>query len=334
MRTPLIILSLVLILPLPKLGAESNSSELALRPVHTYSIVARDPDTGAMGVAVQSHWFNVGSLVAWAEAGVGAVATQSFVDVRYGASGLELMRTGWDAPQTLKALLLADHHPEVRQVGMIDKEGNVVAHTGDRCIQHAGHLVKDNFAVQANLMLSEGVPEAMAAAFEKAKGDLAHRMMVALEAAQALGGDLRGQQAAAVLVVSGENTGQPWKDRLVDLNVEDHPEPLKELRRLLALHDAYEHMDRGDLAIEENDMAKARAEYGAAQKMFPENLEMKFWYAVALVNAGEMEESLPIFKEVLNRDGHWAVLIPRLVDSGLLPSDSDAMKRIMSQVKP
>ncbi len=333
MRIAAIVLTLIPFLPLFNLGAETTNTEPILRPVHTYSIVARDPETGNMGVAVQSHWFNVGSLVAWAEAGVGAVATQSFVDVRYGASGLELMRTGWDAPQTLKALLMADHHPEVRQVGMIDNEGNVVAHTGDRCIQHAGHLVKKNFAVQANLMLSEGVPEAMAAAFEKASGDLANRMMVALEAAQALGGDLRGQQAAAILVVSAENTGRPWKDRLVDLNVEDHPEPLKELRRLLALRDAYERMDRGDLAIEENDMAKARTEYGAAQRMFPGNLEMKFWYAVALVNAGEVEESLPIFKEVFGLDGHWAVLIPRLVDSELLPSEPSLVNRILGLVE-
>ena len=328
-----IFLTLVMLIPFSLQGSEVSSSQPTLRPVHTYSIVARDPVTGEMGVAVQSHWFDVGTLVAWAEAGVGAVATQSFVDVRYGASGLELMRTGWDAKQTLKALIEADHHPEVRQVAMIDREGIVVAHTGDRCIQYASHLVRANFSVQANLMLNEGVPEAMAEAFEKASGDLADRMLVALEAAQALGGDLRGKQAAAILVVAGENTGQPWKGRLVDLNVEDHPNPLKELRRLLNLHQAYVHMDSGDLAIEEGQMEKARLEYGAAQKLFPENLEMKFWYAVALVNAGELEEALPLFRNVFAQDENWAVLVPRLVKSELIPANEATVAKILKQRK-
>ena len=181
-----------------------------VRPVHTYSIVARDPATGEMGVAVQSHWFSVGPLVAWAEAGVGAVATQSFVDVRYGASGLDLMRSGWSAQQTLQALATADPHPEIRQVAMIDASGEIAVHTGERCIQYAGHVTGDNFSVQANLMLKDAVWVAMADAYRSARGGLAQRMLAALEAAQAMGGDARGKQSAAILVVRGESTGRPW----------------------------------------------------------------------------------------------------------------------------
>lgn len=306
-------------------------SQSRLRPVHTYSIVARNPDTGEMGVAVQSHWFSVGSLVAWAESGVGVVATQSFIDVKYGASGLELMRTGWDAEQTLRALLEADPHPEVRQVAMIDSAGKVVAHTGKLCIQHAGHLVGDNVSVQANLMLNDGVLPAMMTAYKNSSGSLAERLLRALEAAQSVGGDIRGKQSAAILVVRGQNTGQPWNDRLVDLNVEDNPNPLKELRRLLTLHEAYEHMDQGDLAIEQHDMEKARMEYGAAQTLCPDNLEMKFWYAIALVNAGKIDEALPVFKSVFRLDNHWALLIPRLVESKLLPSDQEIIANILKQ---
>ena len=196
------------------------------RPVHTYSIVARDPQSGQLGVAVQSHWFSVGSLVPWAQAGVGAIATQSFVEVRYGASGLDLMASGLSAPRTLDALLAADAHPGVRQVAMIDAGGQVAVHTGKQCIRYAGHLTGENFSVQANLMAEAGVPQAMAKAFREATGTLAERMLVALEAAQAVGGDLRGKQSAAILVVSGEAGGRPWEDRLVYLPVADHSPPL------------------------------------------------------------------------------------------------------------
>ncbi len=331
MRIALIIPGIFVLFFNLDLFAKETIAEVSSRPVHTYSIVARDPETGEMGVAVQSHWFSVGSLVAWAESGVGVVATQSLTDVRYGASGLELMRTGWNAQQTLGALVEADPHPEVRQVAMIDNDGNVVAHTGNRCIQYAGHLIENNFSVQANLMLNEGVPEAMSKAYKNSVGSLAERMLSALEAAQSVGGDLRGKQAAAILVVQGKSTGQPWKDRLVDLNVEDHPHPLRELRRLLNLNKAYNHMDRGDLAIQQNNMEKARSEYGAAQNLFPENLEIKFWYGVALVNANKLEDALPIFKEIFHKNNRWALLIPRLSNSKLLPSDKDVIDKILSQ---
>jgi len=207
----------------------------ALRPVHTFSIVARDPVTGELGVAVQSHWFSVGSIVPWAEAGVGAIATQSFVDPSYGKLGLELMRAGKTAPETLKALLAGDEGRDVRQVAMIDARGNVDAWTGKNDIPAAGQIVGKNFSVQANLMLNEKIWPAMAQAFEKTKGDLADRMLAALDAAQAAGGDIRGRQSAAVVVVTGKPTGQAWKDRTFDLRVDDSTEPLKEVRRLVTL---------------------------------------------------------------------------------------------------
>ncbi len=300
------------------------------RPVHTYSIVARDPATGELGVAVQSHWFSVGPIVAWAEAGIGAVATQSFVDPSYGPLGLSLMRAGRSAPDALKALLAGDEARDVRQVAMIDSQGRVDAWTGKNDIQAAGHQVGKNFSVQANLMLNDKVWPAMAAAFESAKGDLADRMLAALDAAQAVGGDIRGKQSAAIIVVTGKPTGQPWKDRTFDLRVDDSPEPLKELRRLVTLQRAYNHMNAGDLAVEKKDNEGALREYAAAERLVPDNAEMIYWHAVALVNMGRVEESLPLFKRVFAMDRNWIELTPRLPKSGLLPNDPKIIERIIS----
>ena len=215
------------------------------RPVATYSIVARDPATGTIGVAVQSHWFSVGSVVSFAEAGVGAVATQSFVDPSYGPLGLTLMRTGRTAPEALQALLAGDSGREVRQVGMVDAQGRVATHTGNLCIPAAGGQSGAGYVVQANLMEKPSVWPAMARAFEAARGDLAERMLAALEAAEAEGGDIRGRQSAALVVVKAASTGRPWADRLFDLRVEDHAEPLRELRRLVGLQRAYTPHDAG-----------------------------------------------------------------------------------------
>ena len=304
-----------------------------LRPVHTFSIVARDPVTGEIGVAVQSHWFSVGPIVPWAEAGVGAVATQSFVDPAYGKLGLDLMRAGRSAPDALKALLAGDDGRDVRQVAMIDAQGRVDAWTGKSDIQAAGHIVGRTFSAQANLMLNDKVWPAMARAFEKTKGDLADRMLAALDAAQAAGGDIRGRQSAAIIVVTGKPTGQPWKDRIFDLRVDDSPEPLKELRRLVTLQRAYNHMNAGDLAVEKKDNEGALREYGAAERLVPDNAEMVYWHAVALVNMGRVDESLPLFKRVFAMDPNWATLTPRLPKSGLLPDDPKLIERILAVAK-
>ncbi len=311
----------------------SPSGEAAarpLRPVHTYSIVARDPATGELGVAVQSHWFSVGSIVSWAEAGVGAVATQSFVDPSYGKFGLEEMRAGRGAGETLKALLAKDEGRDVRQVAMIDARGRVAAHTGAKCIEAAGHFVGENFSVQANMMANERVWPAMARAFETTKGDLASRMLAALDAAQAAGGDIRGKQSAALVVVTGKPTGKAWADRTFDLRVDDNLEPLTELRRLLTLHRAYNHMNAGDVAVEHKDNEAALREYSAAEKLVPGNLEMTYWHAVALVNMNRTEEALPLFRRVFAADANWRTMTPRLVKAGILPDDPKLIERITS----
>ncbi len=305
----------------------------AQRPVHTYSIVARDPETGQLGVAVQSHWFSVGPIVPWAEAGVGAIATQSFADPAYGPLALELLRAGRTAEQALAGLLAADPHPEVRQVAIIDAAGNVAAHTGSLNIEAAGHRTGPNYSVQANLMLKPTVPDAMARAFENAKGDLADRLLAALEAAQAEGGDIRGAQSAAIVVVSGTPTGRPWEDRIFDLRVEDHPEPVKELRRLVHLARAYRHMNAGDAAVAEGDVERALQEYATAESMVPDeatNGEMVFWHAVMLANLGRVDEALPLFRRAFAQDPNWIELVRRLPKAGQLPDDPALIERIVS----
>ncbi len=318
----------------PAAAPPATAPETPRRPVHTFSIVARDPVTGDLGVAVQSHWFSVGSSVTWAEAGVGAVATQSFVDPAYGPLGLELMRAGKSAPEALAGLLAADPEREVRQVGMVDAKGRVAAHTGKKDIQAAGHHVGAGYAVQANLMANDKVWPAMSKAFEAAQGDLAERMLVALEAAQAVGGDIRGQQSAALIVVPGTPSGRPWADRIFDLRVEDHPRPLEELRRLLHVARAYRHMNAGDLAVERKDMAGAEREYGAAMKLMPDSAEVVFWYAAALAMAGEVDRSLPLFARAYALDPAWRTLVPRLPASGLLPADPSVISRIEKAQAP
>ena len=309
---------------------EAATTARPLRPVHTFSIVARDPSTGELGVAVQSHWFSVGSIVSWAEAGVGAIATQSFVDPSYGKFGLEEMRAGRGAEETLKALLAKDEGRDVRQVAMIDARGVVAAHTGAKCIEAAGHHTGKNYSVQANMMLNERIWPAMARAFETTKGDLATRMLAALDAAQAAGGDIRGRQSAALVVVTGKPTGKPWADRTFDLRVDDAPEPLTELRRLVTLQRAYNHMNAGDLAVEHKDNEAALREYSAAGRLVPGNAEMTYWHAVALVNMQRTDEALPLFRRVFAADPNWRTLTPRLVKSGILPDDKKLIARIVS----
>jgi len=307
----------------------------AQRPVHTYSIVARDSATGQLGVAVQSHWFSVGSMVTWAEAGVGAVATQSFVDPAYGPLGLTLMRSGKTAEEALRALVSGDATPDVRQVAFVDAKGNVAAYTGDKAIEAASHIRGRGYSVQANLMLKQTVPTAMARAYENAKGDLADRLLAALEAAQAEGGDIRGSQSAAILIVNGTSTGKPWADKLIDLRVEDHKEPLRELRRLVHLARAYQHMNAGDEAVARNDPEAALREYATAESMAPDSLtngEMVFWHAVVLVNLGRVDEALPLFNRAFAQDRNWVELVRRLPAAGQLPNDPRIINRIVGQV--
>ncbi len=300
--------------------------------VHTFSIVARDSITGEMAVGVQSHWFSVGTLVPWGEAGVGVVATQASVNKSYGLKGLALLKKGFTAQQVLDSLLKTDSSREVRQVAILDAKGNVAAHTGKSCIQYASHITGSNFSVQSNMMLTNTVCENMAKAFRASAGKpLAERVLAALDAAQVAGGDIRGMQAAALIVVPGVPTNEPWNNKSIDVRVDDNPQPLKELRRLYNLYIAYQHMNNGDLATEKNQMITAMNEYHSAMKMFPSNVEMQYWTAITLCNNGEVEQALPMLKKIFTEDKNYKELTKRLPAAGLLTVKDADMKRIMLQ---
>jgi len=320
----LIVLSIILFLL-------TNAQIINGEPLtHTFSIVAYDQQNEQIGVAVQSHWFSVGSIVSWAEPGVGAVATQSLVNVSFGPRALELLKKGTSPQQALQELINSDQGRDFRQLAIIDANGCVATYTGEKCIADAGHITGKNYSVQANMMLNKEVVPAMSKAFEQSSGPLAERMLAALQAAQKAGGDIRGQQSAAILIVRAKSTGKIWEDRLIDLRVEDHPNAVKELARVLAVFRAYEHMNNGDLAIEKGDEKAALQEYGAAEKMFPKNTEMKFWHAVALVNIGKVDSALPIFKKIFAKDKNYIELTKRIVSNGLLKADQATAQKIIN----
>ena len=292
----------------------------------TYSIVARDGETGRMGVAVQSHYFSVGS-VCWAEAGVGAVATQAMSNPDYGPQGVALMRDGRTAAEALAELLETDDGRELRQVAMIDASGLAVVHTGKLCIEAAGHIVGNGFAVQANMMVDDSVWPAMERAYKAGPGDLADRMLAALDAAQAAGGDIRGQQSAAMLVVEGVRSEKPWRSS-AELRVEDHRQPLDELRRLLRLSRAYRYGDAGDDAAVAGEIAKARRRYARALELAPENAELQFWAGITLFREGEQSEASEVLRRAFGINPSFADLVPRLVPLGLVRAED--VERIVS----
>lgn len=317
-------------------GAGADRIIMPRRPVATYSIVARDSSTGEIGVAVQSHWFSVGPIVPWAEAGVGAVATQSFVDPSYGPLGLELMRLGRSAPEALAALTACDANEAVRQVAMIDARGRVAVHTGGRAIYAAGHHAGAQYSVQANLMENPTVWGAMARAYETAGGDLAERLLASLEAAEREGGDIRGRQSAALVIVAAVNTGQPWVDRIFDLRIEDHPDPVTELRRLVRLQRAYNKLNEGDEWITKNDVAKAMDAYREATSIVEDgatNGEAAFWVGITLASEGRIEEAIPYLDRAYAQDERWAELVPRLRAPGLLPDDEGLVETLVSRMR-
>lgn len=311
-----IVIILLITYPLSSIGQTNPYSD---KFAHTYSIVAKDANTGEMAVGVQSHWFSVGTLVSWGKSGVGVVATQSFVNPSYGPKGIELMENGVSAEEALKNLTDKDEGRDFRQAAMLDVNGSVNAFTGEKCIESAGHFVGENFSVQANMMLNDEVIPAMKKAFQDNSNlPLAERIIKVFEAAESVGGDIRGKQSAALIVVGAEKTSNVWEDKKIDLRVDDSSNPIKEIKRLLKVHRAYDHMNKGDLAIEENDMDKALSEYGKAQVLFPENHEMSFWKAIALLNNGKKEAARPILKKVFKENPNWKKLIYRLPKSGLI----------------
>lgn len=316
---------LLTVLSFTGLSQSVQPSDLA----HTFSIVARDERTGEMAVAVQSHWFSVGSVVSWGEGGVGVVATQSFVNKSFGLRGLDLLKQGKSPQEALDQLLSDDSGKEFRQVAILDTKGRVATHTGKNCLESAGHLNGENFSVQANMMLNDKVVPAMDKAWKENEAlPLAERMIEVLKAAQKAGGDIRGKQSAALLVVSPENTGKPWDDRLIDLRVDDAADPITELARLLTVSRAYEHMNKGDLYIEKNDMPKAMEEYNKAMKMFPGNLEMQYWTAITLANGKEVSKASAMLQKIYKQDANWRELTKRLPKAGLLTVSENELKEL------
>ncbi len=279
-------------------------------------------------MAVQSHYFSVGSLVSWAEAGVGAVATQSVVEPAYGPRGLGQLRRGASAPDALRRLLGDDEHEDVRQVAIVDNHGRVAVHTGARCIAEAGHRVADGVSVQANMMERPTVPDAMLEAFRSSSGDLAARLLAALEAAEREGGDIRGRQSAALVVAAGRATGQPMQDRPVDLRVEDHADPVRELRRLVELQATYQRIEVGDELAAAGDLDGALEEYAAAHAEQPGNAELAFWHGVTLAASGREEEARELLAQAYREREGWRELLRRLPASGLFPDDRELIERL------
>jgi uncharacterized Ntn-hydrolase superfamily protein len=294
---------------------------------HTYSIVARDPATSELGIAVESHYFAVGAVVPWAEAGVGAVATQALVDPAYGKLGLDLMRAGKSAPGTLAGLVASDTANAVRQVAMVDAQGRAAAHTGASAIAEAGHIIGDGFSVQANMMLRPTVWPAMAETYRSTKGDLVDRLLAALDAAEAEGGDIRGRQSAAILIVSGNNTGRPWCDTVFDIRVDDAPEPLVELRRLVSVARAYTHLRRAQSALERSDFETLDREFEMASRLSGDNPEMRFWHAIGLLAAGKIAQGIAILRDVAAHDRNWITLALRL-PAVILPPNPAVIEQI------
>ena len=261
---------------------------------------------------------------------MGAVATQSIVEPAYGPRGLALMNDGKSAPAALHQLLADDPQEAARQVAMIDRGGRVAVHTGSRCIKHAGHAVGDQVSAQANMMERDTVPAAMVRAYSAASGvAFAERLLAALDAAQAEGGDLRGRQSAALVIVSPRATGNPVEDRPIDLRVEDDPDPLRELRRLLSMRRAYQRVDVGDQLAAAGDVEGSLAEYEAAHRSQPDNLELAFWHGVALAASGREEDAAPIMRRAFEAHAGWIELLKRLPAAGLFPDDGELIARLI-----
>jgi uncharacterized Ntn-hydrolase superfamily protein len=275
----------------------------------TYSIVARDGETGELGVAVQSHWFSVGPLVPWARVGVGAVATQANVEVSYGPRALTLLEQGLSAPEALALLIGEDAGAATRQVAIVDGAGSAAVHTGSECMAAAGDVSGDGVCCQANIMANDSVWGEMLAAFDAQRGSLRDRLLAALDGAEAAGGDLRGRQSAAILVVPG--SGEPW-DASVSLRVEDHPEPLHELRRLCALHDAYALAGDADALAGAGDHDEAAVLYRRAAELAPGNDELGFWAGLGAAQMGELELGVGLVAEAIAVQPGWRVLLDRL----------------------
>lgn len=290
----------------------------------TYSIVARDKKTGFLGVAVQSHYFSVGPVVPWARSGVGAVATQSMVEVKYGPLGLDLMSGGKSASESLESLLKTDPKSDTRQVGMVDANGAAAAHTGSRCIDFAGHVTGDGFSCQANLMSSSTVWSEMKKAYERnAALEFPERLLAALEAAEEAGGDARGKQSAAMLVVSSQLYPNSWMGKVLELRVEDNPSPLEELARLIRLKRGYELADKGDDLLTSGKVAEAGEAYAKALEYATGNEEILYWKGVTYLGSPMKDEGIEILKTIFKNNKNWIIITKSLLRKGLITKSKE-----------
>ena len=288
----------------------------------TYSIVARDPETGRFGVAVQSHFLGVGPVVPWLEAGVGGIATQASVNISFGPIGLEMLRAGQTAEEVVVSLTAGDPSSAIRQLGVVDAEGRTAAHTGADCIPACGHRVGDGYTVQGNLLERDTCWPAMADAYEAAltRGEpFVERLLLALEAAEGEGGDVRGRQSAAIMVVDGEVRpaswrGRLWGGRLMDLRIEDHADPVPELRRIVTMQLAYDlTADQGDAALAGRS---ALERYAQARQLAPQAYELVFWRGVELAGEGDVEAGRHELQIAFAADSRWRTTLQHLADAG------------------
>jgi uncharacterized Ntn-hydrolase superfamily protein len=286
----------------------------------TYSIIGRDPETGELGIAVQSRWFHAGQDLAWVEPGVGAVCTQAFTEPSYGLRGLELLREGRTPEDALQHLTAADDGRDVRQVAIVDGEGHFAQHTGARCVPAAGHTTGSDCCAQGNMLASATCWNSMVEAFGATEGTLVDRLLAALEAAEREGGDARGRQAARVLVRRGQGTGTPWQDRVIDLQVVDHPEPIGELRRLVDVKHAYDHLGRAFELMGRNEVDAAVEEVDAAAALAPADDQIMFWRATLLLGTGRTDEASTAYRDAVRAHPGWPDFLHSCVEAGLVPA--------------
>ena len=290
----------------------------------TYSIIGRDPERGEIGIAVQSRWFHAGEDVAWIEPGVGAVCTQAMVNPAYGPRGLDLMRGGRSADEALATLAAADEGAEVRQVAMLDATGRFAQHTGKRCVAAAGHTTGEDCCAQGNMLTRESCWGAMVGAFAS-KERLTDRLLDALDAAEREDGDARGRQAARILVLRDEPVGDPWEDRVLDLQVVDNPDPVPELRRLVTVKRAYDHLGRAFDLADKGDPRAASDEADAAHALAPTDDQILFWRATMLGGAGRIGEAADAMREATGVNPRWPDFLRRCIAAGLVPPQAGAL---------
>ena len=300
----------------------------------TYSIVARDQKTGQLGVAVQSHYFSVGPVVPWARAGVGAVATQSMVEISYGPMGLDLIASGKSSKEALESLLKTDPKADTRQVGMVDSKGVVATHTGSKCIDFAGHSAGEGFSCQANLMRNDTIWGAMEKAYVKSSElKFPERLVSALEAAENAGGDVRGKQSAAILVVSPQLYPNLWMGRLLELRVEDSAQPIEELKRLVKLKRGYEWAEKGDDLLSSGKIKESSEAYATALEYAPENEEILYWKGITMLASRLQEEGSRILVEIFKKNKSWVQVTKSLVDRGYV-TKNEALEKLMGRNNP